>query len=1136
MNLSSMLKLMITYLTSFCMVAGGLHWAFFFTILNSFTTFDVYASDEIKNKLDQNFNLSTPKNVDGVDLYNKIMDSRTSSNLTNIERKIINTDYGTGQTLDFSGYEQVDFKSEYKNYIDDGMGVKASAPSMTDGNIDAEYYEKGGVKFERDSNNNLVMTTIPESERGSKTTSIKGEEAFTSQQKRSDAEFNAPDNYGNEDDYIDDLRIQHGKTKDGKTMDAEAYRAILKAAKDNPAPKLKPDSYFLDAGNKAIGDARDGNGIWAQTCKDEETTETEIKNIPIWEEKVCGKPNGQNLDFCEVTRTLEIDPENPNKYIEKYVQHPVGCADKVGWEPICPVTHLLVNQSPIMGAQTLLANNRLGGLQNRFFKYFSSPLTISAFAAFVPSEHLIYEDIQEDGTLIVDSIERDVYKPDFLTSSYNGGEGTAHLGFLNEDYEVGELAFSNKGLYTLKSITPRAAGSFKLFYEPVETKGVCDVKQTNSISDGLALTRQAYNFDSLNDPYLLETCHIAVTVLVGTSGASVSVNQACTYKSAACYEPPQDPYECPPYTPEAEVDEFCTFEEWEIVDQGTYNYPQELIKNMPKMFAGDPNSEALYGGDQNGNGQYHASTWKINAKGYSCDPLKGEQYCASVVNPVTNVAEEKCYSFAEFKELKGSCEIYENSDKCELTNQSCTEGWMHPKSNKCFLFSNEYRCDVSNPLEITKKTKTNVCSGMLPCIGDDCDIGEQEGSDDFEEAVLKASIAQHVADDSNCVSTDPDTCEIFPGEKEYCSWEVSGVGNNCCEAPSGINYIEIAATTYKMMQTETFKNVSSELAGKLSNSVTDKVGGLYTEYSQMLVDGWNAGSKAVVDFASSAMGDPEFMKGVADGVQLGQTTAKKATEGVMYSMQQGLYNFMNDLLPDALSNLLFEEAGQQAIDAGAAEAGDLVLTSGAEQILSIISFVGLIYTIYNVAKLLANLLTQCDDNEQDMGVKIAQKQCFKVDKSFCAKKVLGICYLKRQNWCCYSSMLARIIGDQGSKQLSKDMSSCPGFTVNEFASIDFSQLDLSEWLSTMYESDIISKNGYDIERLTGTGRYLGNLSCEGSDDPECEELVRKNAEIRAGSMFDGDVSETADEVKDTLDPDKIDCSIYPRPLICEINN
>lgn len=111
--------------------------------------------------------------------------------------------------------------------------------------------------------------------------------------------------------------------------------------------------------------------------------------------------------------------------------------------------------------------------------------------------------------------------------------------------------------------------------------------------------------------------------------------------------------------------------------------------------------------------------------------------------------------------------------------------------------------------------------------------------------------------------------------------------------------------------------------------------------------------------------------------------------------------------------------------------------------------------------------------------------------------------------------------------------SSAGFTINEFSRIDFDRLDLSEWLSTMYEADILSTTGYDIERLTGTGRTMGNNTCEGGD-ADCEEMTRVNAENRAIDMFSGDVSNTANQLKDNFDPGQIDCSIYPRPLICEM--
>ena len=43
----------------------------------------------------------------------------------------------------------------------------------------------------------------------------------------------------------------------------------------------------------------------------------------------------------------------------------------------------------------------------------------------------------------------------------------------------------------------------------------------------------------------------------------------------------------------------------------------------------------------------------------------------------------------------------------------------------------------------------------------------------------------------------------------------------------------------------------------LSGGVTDQVAGLYSDFTTMLVDGWNTGATAVVDFASSVMGEQD---------------------------------------------------------------------------------------------------------------------------------------------------------------------------------------------------------------------------------------------------------------------------------------
>lgn len=1115
-------KTFCVYLTSVCMLGSGLHWAFFFTLVGQMAAFDVYAVDDLKKELDSKYQLNTPKNVDGNNLFNKIMTNKDkgSPSSGNVENEVLSRPAGVGTSLDFSGYQDIDFHDEFKRYMGEGIPQGApKAPSMTNGDIDVEYYEKAGVKFNRDDNGKLVTETIVASERGAKSTSIKASEAFTNQQSRPDEEFNAPGNYGNESDYIDDLKVQYGKTSDGKTMSSEAYRAIMKGAEVNPAPRIKSNTYFLENTNKAINDAQLGKGIWSQSCVDQTTTETEQKQMPIWEPAICVQPNHQNLDHCEVTRTLELNPgyiENITpQYIEKFVQKPEGCADKIGWKPICPdeeckqVAKRITTESPLLLAQS---RNRIKADLLDTFRYLDNPI----------------QNTSGNKTKVQATVKIEHW----------GGDSTGLprfkpvVGYLHViDGQEWRVLSCERTTYEYSTCLVEMLEQIPCDAEP----GVEFIYQTEYISpkDSIDSIRYAGQYgityvilkDDLQ--YELSNCRSLGSIPHGSvweCKASPRKSESC--KSDICPIIPA----CMEYIPSVEINPFCTFDKWEVIEQSTQNYTQQVISKLSRMFEGDPNPEHIYDAKSDGTGGYRVGTWKINAKGYSCDPLKGNKYCAAVFNSETNEFEEKCYKYNELKETKGSCEKFKQNPRCEKTGSSCAEGWLDDSTGICYMYSDDYRCDVSNPVVITKTTTTNVCASMLPCMGNDCAYGQEEKSDDFEKAVLMASIAQSVEDDAACATTDPSTCEIFPGKSEYCSWEVSGMGNNCCEAPSGINYLEMAAMGYKMMQTETFKNVSSTLSG----GVTDQIGGLYTDFTSMLVDGWNSGATAVVDFASSMMGDPEFMQGAVDAITVGgETTADGIVSSLMHQMQQQLYNFLNDLLPDALADMLFEEATAEMVDQGVAQAGDVVLSEAANTFLSILSFVGLIYTIYNVVKILANLLTQCDKNEQDMGVKLAQKQCFAVGGKYCAEKVLGVCYLRRQDWCCYSSMLSRIIADQGSKQLGKDMASCPGFTIEEFGRIDFDRLDLSEWLSTMYQADILSTSGYDIERLTGDGRMYGNLSCD-DGDPNCIEMNRKNADERALEQFGGDADGAANQLRDTFDPSQIDCSVYPRPMICEL--
>lgn len=99
-------------------------------------------------------------------------------------------------------------------------------------------------------------------------------------------------------------------------------------------------------------------------------------------------------------------------------------------------------------------------------------------------------------------------------------------------------------------------------------------------------------------------------------------------------------------------------------------------------------------------------------------------------------------------------------------------------------------------------------------------------------------------------------------------------------------------------------------------------------------------------------------------------------------------------------------------------------------------------------------LMSCEQSEQILAMRRGQNLCHEIG-TYCSKElkllVAKICIEHTKSYCCYNSRLARIISEQGRAQIGKSWGSpkspnCSGFTQSEFAAIDFSRIDLSEFM------------------------------------------------------------------------------------------
>jgi conjugal transfer mating pair stabilization protein TraN len=96
-------------------------------------------------------------------------------------------------------------------------------------------------------------------------------------------------------------------------------------------------------------------------------------------------------------------------------------------------------------------------------------------------------------------------------------------------------------------------------------------------------------------------------------------------------------------------------------------------------------------------------------------------------------------------------------------------------------------------------------------------------------------------------------------------------------------------------------------------------------------------------------------------------------------------------------------------------------------------------------------LLTCTQDEQMLSVKRGNNLCIFTD-SYCAASIpiINICLKVAENFCCYNSILARVINEQGWAQLGLSLQpSCAGFTQAQLSNLDFSKMNLSEFMATI---------------------------------------------------------------------------------------
>jgi hypothetical protein len=297
-----------------------------------------------------------------------------------------------------------------------------------------------------------------------------------------------------------------------------------------------------------------------------------------------------------------------------------------------------------------------------------------------------------------------------------------------------------------------------------------------------------------------------------------------------------------------------------------------------------------------------------------------------------------------------------------------------------------------------------------------------------------------------CVCNEPDKCMLyeprntanalqcqgqiyfFSGEKMECRKAgVLSAGEDCCLDKS------------KSTSSCSFENVADTLG-----------------IDDLAMTAVSLGLK-VADMAGYSL--QEYLVGQVSQVLAEEIIKNGALTGVMDSF----VSLFGGSLGDTAATELFATAvTESAMNQGFGTAVGQAATAIASAITNFITIAGWIYFAYQVYNMIQTM-QECTAGEEILGCKIAKGICHKVG-SRCKVKIFDSCLQSMGVYCCFDSKLARIIQEQGRKQIGKSWGSakkpnCKGFLMDEFVRLDLSRIDFSA-----YSEDLIREMNPNIQQ------------------------------------------------------------------------
>ncbi|MCZ2799143.1 MULTISPECIES: conjugal transfer protein TraN [Vibrio] len=548
------------------------------------------------------------------------------------------------------------------------------------------------------------------------------------------------------------------------------------------------------------------------------------------------------------------------------------------------------------------------------------------------------------------------------------------------------------------------------------------------------------------------------------------------------------------------------------------------LTGLTKKF--DLNMPALFDGDTN-----PSICMVAHAKDVTYDPLNGGKVDG--------------LSYSQIKSLPDTCtDLANNDDQCSWSGRECVDGY-EKDDGSCLYEQNTYTC-VDNSNAWVEVPVESTCQQILPCSeGDECDVRTSGENTDFAEVVSQLAVVSEMRNYMNCSdNSDANTCEVFVGKKRYCSYDQFGL-IDCCEEFKG-RTIDLFQMATNMMSLASFADSQFGISESMGNAMFGTDGTIIgegegdgwvpndwwgvadtgawksiesagdtfsTQYDAFTNDPWGYVTSQTADTHSNQLdntkGDDSERPTQENGSAGENMWVDYLTEKLKSKIKAEVINYASkyivNLLPEAMKAAIIEAGKSMGLGAASGGAGSTtaasVVAEGIATVAVAMAWIAAAYAVVQIALALYQKFNGCKDEEMDMPQEIKGKKCLFAYKQSCNKK-FGICMNKHKDkYCCFESVLSRIIVSQAIQQPEPfgtsysptqwyNTQQCRGLSIAEVALVDFSIIDLSEWYELAVQSGTLPDGQDTLVEWTKDNSYVNPYGR--SDTASLQELRDQN--------------------------------------------